>query len=293
MDARDVQPFLPTIERARAPGLELRVDRGILHRERSLLEEEPVETERWLALIVRAKVVSRDCWSRESDVSAARLATLLRERPAVRDDFTGQIFVVLEELRTPEAQPCSHCSTTPGRALCGVCGGEGRIFEQRGRDRVSVPCGGCQGEGSLVCSSCDGSAWAHRVMLEHGEDSVHALDHVFLPPLPRAVEAALRDHLERWSVFPDALKYDLYVERGHGAPYRSAVPTEPQRWTYLLGDVADEARAHITRLGRGELVKQSIEAATVPVLVAKYRRKAVAAFAPTETGGDVAFAGFE
>ena len=292
MDARDVQPFLPSVEQARTAGLELRVDRGMLHRERSLLEEEPVETEQWLALIVRAKVVRRSSWSRESDVSAARLATLLREPPPVCDDFTGQIFAVLEELRTPEAQPCTHCSASPGRTLCGVCGGEGRFFERRGEDQVSVPCAGCQGEGSLVCSACDGTAWAHRVLLEHGEDSVHALDHVFLPPLPGAVEAALRDHLERWSVLPDALGYDLYVERGHGAPYRSAAPTEPHRWTYRLGDVADEARAHITRLGRGELVKQSIEAATVPVLVGKYRGKAVAAFAPTETGGVVAFAGF-
>lgn len=293
MEAREVQPFLPTIARARAAGIELRVDRGVLHRERSLLEEEPEEEEQWLALIVRAKVVRRDCWSRESDVSAARLGTLLRERPPVPDDFTGQIFVVLEELRTPEARPCTYCSTSPGRALCGVCGGEGRMLVRRGEDSVYVSCTGCQGAGTLTCSVCDGSAWAHGVVLEHGEDAVHALDHVFLPALPEAVAQPLREHLATWTSFPPALAYDLYIERAAGAPYRSAAPTEPQRWGHLLGTVADEARDHIARLGRGEVVKQQIDAATVPVRIARYRGKAVAAFAPTEAGEVVAFAGFE
>lgn len=287
--------LLPSPERAREAGVEVRVDAGLFHRERSLLEEEPEAQRRVLALVARAIVVGRESWIDRTEVSPGRVAALPTSPPPVRADLEEQTFVVLRALLTDEPARCSHCGATPGWSLCSVCGGQGVVYEVRGSDRyrreVAVPCYGCTGAGSLPCSPCDGTGLTHRVELERGEDSVHGLEHVFLPPLAGELAARLSDHLLGWDPLPEPLRFDPFDEappRG-GTPYRSAAPGEPGRWGFALGGVADDCRRTLARLGRGERVHRALEAHTVPLLVLEYARGATAVLAP---GPDGTVAGF-
>lgn len=299
VDPRDVQPFLPSIERAKSAGVELKVDRGLLHRERSLIDETPVAERRCLAFIVRARLVTRQAWTAESEVSEARFATLDRQAPTARDDVASSSFRVLREVLTPEPESCSFCRTSPGEALCTVCGGTGRMMVTRGDGpggsrEHSVPCAGCGASGKTICGTCDGSARTHRVVLEQCEDTLVAFDCVFLPVLASALEEPLKDHFAAWTVLPAPLAYDL--EEGDsgsgGAPYRSGAPGEPERWGYLLGDAARGARESVARFSAGHVVSQQIAAVSVPLLLVEYEREAVAVISPTSDGGVVGFAGF-
>lgn len=279
--------FLPSVERAKAAGLEIRVDRGVLRRERSLLEETPAEERRMLAIVVRGRVLHRNSWQRSEELTPRRLATLPRTRPPVGEDFTAQRFAFVVRVQTPE-RSCPHCSSTPGRAICTACHGQGLFFVSS--DRPPDRCDPCNGSGFGPCGSCEGSARTHAVLMEYGEDQVAAVWQTFTPELPAEVDHALRVHFDAWPTFPDALAHDLESPASGGAPYRSNADAAPRRWGFSLLDARD-ARAMLARVRR-ESACHAVQAFTVPILVLVYGGGAIAVIAPAPDGGVVGFGGF-
>lgn len=283
-----VDALLPSTERARADGVTIKVDRGWLHRERSLLESTPVEEQRLLAVAVRGRFVHRTTWSNVEELGSARLAALPTVRPPLADGFASQRFTVAAEIRTG-SHPCPHCSLTPGRATCARCSGQGYL----GTDdsgRPAGPCDRCETSGTIACSSCDATARSQTVLVEYGEDQISSVARTFVPPLPADLGDPLGAHIDAWADLPEALAYQLDSHAAAGAPYRSAVHEGLRRWGFVLDDARD-ARTLVARLRDGT-EKHAVRAYTIPVLVLYYDDDAAAVLAPGPGGGVVGFGGF-
>ncbi|MBN8610127.1 MAG: hypothetical protein J0L92_06070 [Deltaproteobacteria bacterium] len=262
---------LPTLAEARER--KLVAEKSGWFGDTNLLESDPRSERHALALVVRALVHTRRHHDREDELGTGlveRLIAAASQVPARR--LRGSSWQCVVAVHDRVARRCDACSYRPGTQICQGCGGGGSI--RRGNDeRDRMPCSGCRTTGTVTCARCDGGLAIQRVTVRTFEDHVAELEHVFLPPIPIAMTAAISEHLLAIDELPAELAVD--VDRPATVPlgsYRASAGFTPPRFHGIDAvHVLPEAKSTLSRLAtQGTLVERVVQAHAVPMLLLDY-----------------------
>jgi len=268
--------MLPTIDGARADGVEaiIRSFGGL--RRRDLLAETPTKERKLAALVVVAKVVRREVVEGRLTFGEVEYARAQQGMPAAGDyDVDGTTLVIRE---VGERTTCPDCAMQPGSMSCAVCGGSGDVedpypYPYANRARVNLgprmlPCTACGATGTVTCASCGGSARALEVLAARVSDRGAEVDHIYGPELSLTELDELR--ALGAGELPAALSVNLEPRREGGA-YRDA----PARYALHGHDYEAAialARGALAGLGgASEVAKQETSIHAWPYLRLTYK----------------------
>lgn len=251
-------PFVPTLERARAAGV-------------PLPDGEPIAQERWSALVVLAAVLRRRSWKDEIFQDPKNVAHLPRGAPPAPTGFVAATHVVVEEVAP--AGTCSICAETPGFRKCRICGGAGKL---RGRN-PPVVCS-CGGTGKVPCPTCQQLAAISRIALRYYQDEPRLLRELYLPshlpchPPLFTLESALEQSANIALDPPKDLRCHDLTGRTAGTAYRGGERVvRPTFHGHDFGDTIDRALEAIGTLGAGgKTLGYDIRAYAWPLLRLQY-----------------------
>jgi hypothetical protein len=270
---RELEPYLPTLDRARAAGVSLQaktwyhLGSGI-----DLLAEEPVEQHRLAAVTVDACVLYRAVWEKNVEVSEQLLATYPTVMPPPPERMIAASHHLVADVLDRGPRPCTNCPVRPGHELCARCGGAGYIVVDAGRSQHTEICFACGGERFVQCSTCDGTALCRRARVRYVDDRVSALRYTYVPSMTVALETALDEALAAGEDLPDCLRFDPR-SRAAGGPYRAGGAVEPTFHGHRFGDALGRAAAAIGGLGGDGLVlRQELVTYARPILWLRYSR---------------------
>jgi hypothetical protein len=250
-------PFVPTLERARAAGA-------------PLPDGEPIAQERWSALVVLATVLRRRSWKDEIYQHPNNVAHLPRGTPPEPKGFVPATHVVVEQIDV--AGGCPDCARTPGLRMCRICRGAGVINPER-----NVVCS-CGGSGKIPCPTCQRLGTASRIALRYYEDEPRWMRELYLPShlpchaplfgLESAMEQSANIELDP----PEDLRCHDLTGRAAGTAYRGGERTvRPTFHGHDFGDTIDRALDAIRALGAGgKTLGYDIRAYAWPLLRLQY-----------------------
>lgn len=251
-------PFVPTLERARAAGLPLPAG-------------EPIAQERWSALVVLAVLLRRRTWKDEIFQNPAGVAHLPRGAPPQPQGFAGARYTVVEEVGA--VLGCPDCAPTPGQRACRVCRGTG-VAIAMGRQ---VPCS-CGGSGKIPCPTCQRLGTVARIVVRHYEDDPRWMREFYLPshlpchaPLFR-LESAMEETVNIALDPPEELRCHDLTGRTAGSAYRGGERlVRPTFHGHDFGDTIDRALEAMRSLGAGgKTLGYDIRAYAWPLLRLQY-----------------------
>jgi hypothetical protein len=205
------------------------------------------EIERFVAILVSARVNVRSTWSDDVEVSEAvfeKLAQQAAPVPSVTQRAPIKFKMLAPESRAAKSRKCGSCFATPGRRVCSICGGSGRIMVGDDSER----CSACQG-GYSDCMACDGTGKSRAVKVIFGEDSVRPAAHIFVPNVPTALKELLFDFFRKRGSVPDALTVDLSRDFAGADAYRGRRGHDEIRGHRADSCVA-QARVYVERLDK-------------------------------------------
>ncbi|MGZ6089790.1 MAG: hypothetical protein ACXWUE_40375 [Polyangiales bacterium] len=252
----ELEAHLPTLERARALGLEL--------------PESPPTVERRLAAVtVVARAQTRQSIDERMEISVARAEKLPPQAPPVGEEFVTATHRYLAQSSNPKA--CSTCAFKPGFAGCTICGATGRIGDQNLDE-----CMACEGKGWVRCATCDGSRKVVDAVIRRVEDHDYALRHTFVPEgAERMSGVVVQEVVDREP--PEELRFDLDA-RTAIAPYRSAddVPRQATFLGYEFGNAIELARRAVEHLTlKSTLVRCDVQSWAWPFAFVQWEQESV------------------
>ncbi len=267
-----VEPYLPSVQRARAEGLTARRRLWRLPFSVDLLAATPDVEIPLAAVVVDARVQAREMRDKRIQIPAAAVHRLPREAPPLPHAWTHARSRFLLE-RDAEPSDCGACEFRRGRLPCTACGGTGRFHSRDSEGQVVVvPCSGCD-KGYVICATCDGhgdAVWA-RVM--DVVDLAPALRYAYLPSMTDALDLAVGPLFEDLPpALPDALRFDPDPQRQQSA-YRGDTRQHDARFEgHGFGDALPRALSAIAGLGgKGERIRQQLVTHAWPLLWLRYR----------------------
>jgi hypothetical protein len=282
----------PSLARARDLGLEV-ITRSFFGGESNLLTREPDEESMQVAIVMRALVQRRAVqdarvWMSGPAVKRLRDEGLQPVPPRAR--FDRYVQRALAEIHDRKSHACTHCSFTPGRAMCPICVGQGTVQEDEDslfrRREGPVRCSACAGSGGTRCGPCDGEGQVFPVTVRTLSVGVGELEYVFVPAMAPSLHAALSQCLLGADALPAAFSFD--VERpivNESMSYRSHVPIGPERiYGIEAGQPLTEARVGLQRLSAGgEVIDRAVECFAVPFCLLRFgeTRLALVSLEPT------------
>lgn len=259
----------PSLARARELGL-IAEKRGWFGTT-NLLESEPRSDRVTLALVVRALVQTRSFHDREDELGTGLVNRLMEASSYVPSSrFQPSSWQCVSALHDARPRRCGTCRLRPGREMCQVCAGEGRI--QRQEDDRSLFCRACERTGWITCTRCDGGGEVQRVTVRTFQDRVGELEHVFVPAITPTLHEALSERLLGQDQLPAELRVDLDHASVKLGDYRGdAADSRPHFHRIDASQVLPDAKATLTRMaGTGTLVERVVEAHAVPLLLLDY-----------------------
>ncbi len=270
---------LPSLARARNLGLEVTA-RSFFGGESNLLTRKPDEESMQVAVVVRALVQRRAVqdarvWMSGPAVKRLRDEGLQKSHP--RSRFDRYVQRALAQIHDRKGHACTHCSFTPGRAICPICVGQGTLEEDESslfrRREGPVRCAACAGSGGSRCGPCDGEGQVFPVTVRTLSVGVGELEYVYVPAMAPSLHAALSQCLLGADSLPAAFSFD--VERpivNESMSYRSHIPIGPERiYGIEASQPLSEARAGLQRLSAGgEVIDRAVECFAVPFCLLRF-----------------------
>ena len=257
-----VQPstsrFVPTLAAARAAGL-------------PLPPGEPIEQEKWSALVVIAAALRRRTWKEWITSHPANLGPI-GTKPPPPDDFVPKTQAVLEQLGIQ--MPCAACLYSPGKRRCRVCNGSG-FYRTAGAGRL-VPCS-CE-KGYVPCPTCRGTQVTHHMEVRFFEDTPAVMRELYLPshlpcyPGLFKLESAMEEAASMEQLPPEELRcHDLTGKIG-GSAYRGGSRVErPHFEGHDFGDTIDRALDQLKAFQGGfQIMRYEVRAYAWPLLRLRY-----------------------
>lgn len=254
MDPLDpAAPFMPTLDRARAEGLDLPPGA-------------PAEERRVAALVVLAALVRREGWEEETDLGPGAAAQLEAGDPPPPDAFEARSHRrIAEELG---ARPCTMCVDASGRARCRICGGSGTV----GWSACS-----CKG-GFIRCPLCEGKGEMVRVRVRYLQDRPLWMRELYSPPEMSFVPAlfSFEGALERAvgpADPPEALRCLDLRPRQVSTAYRGGGDrgVEPDFHGHRFAGTIEKAIAALAAFSAGgRVIAQAVRAYAWPLLWLRY-----------------------
>ncbi len=251
-------PFVPSLERARAAGL-------------PLPPGEPTAQERWSALVVLATILRRRSWKDEIYQHPSNVAHLPRGTPPEPKGFAAATHVVVEDIAASGG--CPDCAATPGLRDCRVCKGTGAVLAGGATARCS-----CGGSGKIPCPTCKRIGTISRIALRYYEDEPRWMRELYLPshlpchaPLFH-LEAAMEQCADLSLDPPEELRCHDLTGRTAGTTYRGGERVvRPTFHGHDFGDTIDRALEAIRALGAGgKTLGYDIRAYAWPLLRLQY-----------------------
>jgi len=269
----EVEPYLPSVERAKAGGLSLKTRVWLqAGREVDLLDVEPTDQQRLAMVALDATVLHRDGWEETKEMSEHLVSISPMGVPPAPDTMIAKSHHVIREVLDAGPRICTMCSVRPGMELCAICGGRGvREIPVANNAQALVPCETCHGGGFVKCSTCDGSTRVLRARVRYVDDRINTLQYLYVPSMTLPIESALDQHFERWRRPPECLRFDP-APREAGGPYRGGPAAEPSFHGHRFGDALQRAlRAARGLAGSGEILRQELKTYAWPILWLKYK----------------------
>lgn len=252
-------PFVPTLERARSQGL-------------PIPQGDPLEQDRWAALITFTTFLRRTSWKEEMHAAAATVAHLDRGTPPVPRGWERASWVTVEDIRP--FGPCGACVGAPGRRPCRVCKGAGS-FKLTGAGTL-VPCS-CKGQ-KIVCPTCKGEGTTSRILLRYYQDDPRHLRELTIPshlpcyPPLFTLESAMEQAIDLQADPPEELRCHDLTGRAAGTAYRGG--EREVRPTFLghdFGDTIERTLASFKGLAGGaQILRYDVRAYAWPILRVRY-----------------------
>lgn len=268
---KDLEPYLPTLDRARAAGVTLQA-RSWYHLGSGvdLLAQDPVEQHRLAAVTVDARVLHRAVWEKNVELSEQLLATYPAVMPPQPEGMIAASHHLVVDILDRGPAPCTNCPVRPGRELCARCGGAGYILIDGGNNQQAQPCGTCAGGRFVQCSTCDGVARTRRARVRYVDDRLSTLRYTYVPSMTIALETALDEVLAATDDLPVCLRFDPR-SREAGGPYRGGGVAEPTFHGHRFGDALGRAATAIGGLGGdGVVLRQELVTYARPILWLRY-----------------------
>jgi hypothetical protein len=266
-----VEPFLPTLDRARAQNVSLRARgwwspiRGV-----DLLAREPAEETRLAAVTLAARILSRSVWEKDVEMSERLFLGFPAAAPPPLDvTAPGSYRVLVSQLDAGPAR-CTQCMATPGREICAGCGGEGFVLVRNDRGGERIVCPRCLGKRSLPCSTCDGTSSTRRARVRYLDDREGTLSYTYVPALAAALEAKLDAILAPGPALPACLRVEPSLQVS-GGPYRG-VTVEPSFHGFRHGEPLRRALTAAAGIaGQGQVLREDVRTWARPILLARYK----------------------
>ena len=231
-------PFLPTLDRARAAGLDLPPG-------------EPERQHRITALVVLGEVLRRRSWEEEAELGGDIYASLKMGEPPIPHIFVEQSHQRIVQVL--DTHPCKICFLQPGFSVCRICHGTGWLpaFWQH------CSCA----RGHVRCTTCQGTLTSHRVRVRYFQDRSMVIREVYVPsmlahvPALFSFEGAFERLIDPRSDPPEGLRCHDLSPRTQETAYRGGGrQTPPDFHGHDFGDTIDKALASLAALGRGGTV---------------------------------------
>lgn len=260
----DIERWLPTVERARTLG-PIVVERGWFRSDLNLWDQRIARTESLAGILMRGRILRRDAWEHDEEISAARWQQLSAMPAPDPKSFATGHFV--RPMRSEGDGECSHCAPSArGRTACPLCNGTG--VRRVGSDDESrmVQCNACE-HGLVRCSHCDGTGRSVRATLEYVDQRIEAWSSLVLPDVSPKVSFWLHERLQPSTVLPEELRFPLDRMLDSG-PYRgSSVAREPEFRGYRFQGAFERARAALQEItGRADVLASEYQSYAAPIL---------------------------
>lgn len=243
--------YLPTLDKLRAATT---IDEEIP-------SAQPVEVEPLAMLVVQAALVRRTSWTEEVVNAPGHLQR--GEPPAPADDEARHHVRIDERLG---GGACAACFERPGYRKCRICGGRGKIMN----DKQFCSCR----NGWVQCPTCGGTARSERVRLRYYSDTPAYLNEAYMPrhisqtPSLFKLESFMENDLNLIRTPPEELRcHDLTGEVA-GTAYRGGQrKIRPQFHGHDFGDTIDQALAGLNAAGAGaNVMRYQVRAYAWPFL---------------------------
>lgn len=269
-DTREVEAYLPTLERARAEGVIARAKLWFLPIATDLIGRTPTEQHSLAAVVLRARVERRHIQPRSVQLPKATVAKLPAAPEPVPKGFATRRHRYLIDREAGWAD-CEMCELRPGQMPCSVCSGTGRIHTtDREGHPTTRPCGFCL-SGFVGCTTCGGEGMAVRCTVADVDDHEASLEYTYVPSMTLDLELAVSELLDATSTLPECLRIGFELKTARSA-YRGAtkqVAAEIRGHDY--GAPLDSARAAVRGLGSpGEFVGHDTRVYAWPVQWLRY-----------------------
>jgi hypothetical protein len=260
----DIERWLPTVKRARALG-PIVVERGWFRDDLNLWDQKIVRTESLAGILMRGRILRRDAWEHDEEISVARWQQLgAAPQPDPKSFATGHF---VRPLRSEGEGTCSHCvPSARGRAACPMCNGTGmRSLRSHDSERL-IACSSCEA-GLVLCSHCDGTGRSLRATLEYVDQRIEAWSSLVLPDVPPKLSFWLHERLLPSTVLPEELRFPLDRMLDSG-PYRgSSVSREPEFRGYRFQGAFARAHAALQEItGRVDVLASEYQSYAAPIL---------------------------
>jgi len=251
MSSDSVNAYLPTLEKLRAAAL-FRIE---------LPPTEPAESERLAMLVVQAALVRRTSWTEEATNAPGYLQR--GEPPPPADDQPRHHVRIDERLG---GGTCLACMDRPGFRKCRVCGGRGRILD----DKMLCSCTA----GWVTCPNCGGKQQIDHVRLRYYSDTPAFLNEAYMPthiaqnPSLFRLETVMEEELNMLRTPPEELRCHDLTGEVVGTAYRGGQKKlRPLFHGYDFGDAIEQGLAGLASAGAGaQVARYQVRAYAWPFL---------------------------
>jgi hypothetical protein len=221
------------------------------------------------AIILRLDGIRREAWSDETELGEALFASYPRGAIAAPELGLARSFKTIDDAAGTKTQRCSMCVIRPGFAPCNVCLGSGAGATTEISDR----CVGCNGEGYLRCSACDGSTRVVACSIRYVNDEVLRVRRALVPAVHGSIRPFLEARIPIDQDWPSSQAFDpepsLVASAYRGA---AAVAAVEDFHGYFFGDALGACLRARSELTTG-LARFEMRTFAIPVLWTVTREK--------------------
>ncbi len=246
--------YLPTLERARAANPELPTS-------------EPVEQEKWTALVVLTTFLRRTSWREDRFAAKSSFASIPTGAPPVPLGYEAGNHMTVDAV---VAQSCPACAATPGVRPCRICLGSGQIIEYTSGRLLPCSCG----RKPIACPTCEGTGNTHKVTFRYYSDEPRHLRELLVPshlPCQKAF-FSLERSIEQAAVIelppPEELRCHDLTGRTRASAYRGGERiVRPTFFGHDFGDTIDRTLEAFKGLAAGsQIIRYDVRAYAWPIL---------------------------
>src|SRR5262245_25774236 len=126
--ASEAEAFVPTLERARIERTDLRAPAWWRLGDDDFLQDEPTSVEPLAAVVVRARVQSRDTWERLGELPLRFVGQAPTSEPPAPETFVDASHRVFGGVTDPQPKRCTLCAVRRGLGPCSLCTGTGKVM---------------------------------------------------------------------------------------------------------------------------------------------------------------------